>query len=137
MIKESSSGIIPISVIDGNLEVFVVQHKNGEHWGFPKGHIECDESPKETAERELFEETGLKVLRFFHFSPLNESYLFQRGEQTVDKNVGYYLAEVTRKYSLQVTEIKDGKWLKLDELNDYITFDEGRKVCNELKQILQ
>ena len=30
-------------------------------WGFPAGHIEEDESPKECAERELFEEIGADI----------------------------------------------------------------------------
>ena len=35
------------------------QHQG--HWGFPKGHFEGEETEKETAVREIFEETGLNV----------------------------------------------------------------------------
>ena len=38
-----------------------VKSKKNEHWCFPKGHMEKDESMKQTALREVFEETGLMV----------------------------------------------------------------------------
>jgi 8-oxo-dGTP pyrophosphatase MutT (NUDIX family) len=33
---------------------------NGQHWSFPKGHIDKDESPLKAAVRELQEETGIE-----------------------------------------------------------------------------
>ena len=38
-----------------------VKSKKNGHWCFPKGHREKDESMKQTALREVFEETGLMV----------------------------------------------------------------------------
>ena len=34
------------------------------HWGFVKGHVEDNETEKETALRELKEETGLSKVEF-------------------------------------------------------------------------
>ena len=41
--------------------VLVLQHQNGGHWAFPKGHVEGKETEEQTALREIMEETGLKV----------------------------------------------------------------------------
>ena len=38
-----------------------VKSKKNGHWCFTKGHMEKDESMKQTALREVFEETGLMV----------------------------------------------------------------------------
>ena len=38
-----------------------VKSKKNGHWCFLKGHMEKDESMKQTALREVFEETGLMV----------------------------------------------------------------------------
>ncbi len=43
------------------VEAFLIQHVNGKHWGFPKGHPEEGESFEQIAVRELFEETGLQI----------------------------------------------------------------------------
>ena len=58
MKKEFSFGIVPLQCVNEQWQVLLVQHQAG-HWAFPKGHAEIGEEPKQTAERELLEETGL------------------------------------------------------------------------------
>lgn len=43
------------------LEYLSVKSKTNGYWGFPKGRIEEGESEKETAIREVLEETGLSI----------------------------------------------------------------------------
>jgi len=47
--------------------------KKSEKWGFPKGHMEEGESEEQTAIRELFEETGIRI----HYSHLQEKIRFK------------------------------------------------------------
>ncbi|MFH1332713.1 MAG: NUDIX domain-containing protein, partial [archaeon] len=54
MIKEKSAGVI----VYNNGEFLILQYTAG-HWDFPKGHIEKGETERETALRELKEETGI------------------------------------------------------------------------------
>lgn len=42
-------------------KVLLVKHKKLRIWLAPGGHLEADELPHEAAEREVFEETGIKV----------------------------------------------------------------------------
>ena len=37
----------------------IISSSDGAHWVLPKGHIESNESPEETALRELREEAGI------------------------------------------------------------------------------
>ena len=75
--REYSYGIIPLKYNDSlnGWEVLLVQHQGG-YWAFPKGHANSGESHKETAERELQEETGLKVESYLLDEILKENYTF-------------------------------------------------------------
>lgn len=59
-VRETTSGgvIVRKSQTDGKLQVLLVQDAK-DRWTIPKGHIEEGETPRQTAEREIVEETGL------------------------------------------------------------------------------
>jgi 8-oxo-dGTP diphosphatase len=60
--KQARVGIGVIVVKDGT---FLIQKRKGSHgtgtWSIPGGHLEFGESFAETAEREVLEETGVKI----------------------------------------------------------------------------
>ena len=59
--KHTSYGVVPIRInTEGNKEYLLLQNHGG-YWGFPKGKPEEGETPKDTALREIFEETGIVV----------------------------------------------------------------------------
>ncbi|MDR3049188.1 MAG: NUDIX domain-containing protein [Elusimicrobiota bacterium] len=62
--KEFSCGAIVYKKEGGKILFLIVHSKRNNEWGFPKGHIEKGESEKETAKREIFEETGIKEIEF-------------------------------------------------------------------------
>ena len=37
----------------GRPQVLLIRHQNGEHWAFPKGHVEKGETEADTARREI------------------------------------------------------------------------------------
>ena len=56
---ETSCGIVLVNLDS----ILILQYPQG-HWDLPKGHIEAeDESHKQTAFRELKEETGIKNIK--------------------------------------------------------------------------
>ena len=61
MKMEKSCGAILCRETEELPQVLLIRHKNGGHWGFPKGHVEDRETEEETARREIWEETGLEV----------------------------------------------------------------------------
>lgn len=56
--EEKSCGAVIWRSAQGGREYLLACH-NGGHWSFPKGHVEGQETERETAEREIREETGL------------------------------------------------------------------------------
>lgn len=132
MKRETSFGIIPLSKGKGEWQVLLICHKKGGHWSFPKGHGEPGEDPKETAQRELLEETGLHIDKWLKEEPFTETYIFQRGSLQIQKTVHYYVAEVSGNLKLQLEEVNEAKWVKLIEANQAVTFPESKKIVNSL-----
>ncbi len=60
MKTEKSCGAIVFTRKNGEIHYCVIRQTNGDY-GFPKGHMEPEETEQETALREIFEEVGLKV----------------------------------------------------------------------------
>lgn len=135
MITEKSYGVIPLRQEGKSWQVYLVCHNAG-HWAFPKGHPEAEESAQQTAARELSEETGLSIVRFLSFPPIEEQYSYTRDNQKFDKTVTYYFAEVEGDVKLQEAEISEGCWLDLEKAQEQITFPEGRAICAQVEKTL-
>lgn len=133
--KEFCFGIIPLRRKENGWEVLLVKHNKG-HWGFPKGHPCREETPEQIACREVYEETGLSVMRFFQTHPLIEEYTIREEEKSIDKTVTYFLAEVKGEMNLLEKEVCESRWLSLDDAMELLTFDEAKKICLDAKNIL-
>ena len=66
-------------------KILLVHHKKFDKWVQPGGHIETDETPEETALREVYEETGLKVQLLGERFPREDDYIRPLG---IQKNRG-------------------------------------------------
>lgn len=135
MTYEASYGIIPLENKANIWHVLLIQHGAG-HWGFPKGHPEDGEEPRQTAARELQEETGLTVFRFLTALPLIEKYQFFVRHQRIEKTVTYFLAEVVGDVVLQVEEVQAFKWVPLAEAATFVTFPAAKALCHQVQQRL-
>ena len=137
MRKDESFGVIPLRRVQGEWEVFIIQHKHSGYWGFPKGHAESDETSEEAAFRELKEETNLELVHLIRKEPLKEQYTFIMDRRRVFKQVSYFIAEVKGAIALQEGEIHDGKWLALPEAIHCVTHQEGKTLLMEVEKILK
>jgi bis(5'-nucleosidyl)-tetraphosphatase len=107
MKQDASFGIIPLRFMKGKWEIFLVQLRRGHHWGFPKGHPEQGEEPLASALRELKEETQLEVLSLLSKEPLVETYRFTSQGELIEKQVTYFIAQVTGEAALQEEEVEN------------------------------
>jgi 8-oxo-dGTP pyrophosphatase MutT (NUDIX family) len=131
-----SFGVIPLKKIDGVWYVFLILHKEGHHWGFPKGRKNPKEPALEAAKRELFEETGLQITKLLNLDPLVENYSFRRLKKLQRKRVLYFIAEVEGEIRLQPEEIREGKWLTLEAAKEALSFAEAKSLCDAVKPYL-
>lgn len=129
MKKEKACGTI---IIDNN-KVLLIRQKQG-FYGFPKGHVEGNETEVETAIRETKEETNLDVV-------VDESKRFEISyivNDNIDKNVVYFLAKLTveNKVVAQEEEINEVIWVDIDKAGDILTFDNLKELWKEvLKEV--
>lgn len=128
---DESFGIVPFCRVKDRWEVFLIKHRHGKYWGFPKGHAEERETPRQAAARELKEETSLDVQRFLSEDPLVEHYQFWHGKTRIHKKVLYFMAEVAGDVLLQNNEIIDGLWLSLALAMEKITHKEGKAILTQ------
>ncbi len=124
MIKEKSCGTI---IIDNN-KVLIIRQKQG-FYGFPKGHMEQNETEIETAIRETKEETNLDVL-------IDEKRRYSLNyviDNKNDKEVVYFLAKPINKNIIkQESEIKEILWIDIDKVVDILTFDNLKELWKKV-----
>ncbi len=136
ILQDESFGVIPLKKENSLWKVFLILHKSGHHWGFPKGHKNINESSQEAAERELKEETGLHVVEWLSEKPLVETYRFRIKQQMVQKHVLFFPALVAGELLLQEEEIREGKWVTFEEATETLTFKEAKLLIKEVSQLL-
>ncbi|MBL1070959.1 bis(5'-nucleosyl)-tetraphosphatase [Lactobacillus kitasatonis] len=117
--EHSAGAVIYRKREDGKLEYLIVQSVVNHNWGFPKGHLEDNESHKEAAKREVFEEVGLKPEFDFNFMRKEKYMLTEKKTKTVT----YYLAKYVagQKVAKQKEEILADKWVTFKEAKKYLT----------------
>ncbi|MBF0254073.1 MAG: NUDIX domain-containing protein [Candidatus Omnitrophica bacterium] len=129
--RDRSYGIIPYSGETTGRQYLLIRHRAG-HWGFPKGHAEDGETPRQAAVREFEEETGLCEYRLLPGAKFEERYDFDKKGRRVRKTVTYFLAEVRGgTVRVQEDEIADHAWLTYESAGSRITFSECRRVLDE------
>ncbi len=137
MIKVESFGIVPFLNEKGTWKVLLILHREGNHWGFPKGKAHPNETPLQSAVRELEEETGLKVASILRSEPITEHYQFRHKKQIVLKIVQYFPALIsTGNLHLQEEEIREAKWMTIPEALVQLTFKEARHILQEFVKLL-
>lgn len=122
---EKSCGAVVFSRGADSVRFLLIQHVNGGHWSFPKGHVEAGESETQTALREIREETGLAVALDTGFRRVT-TYSPSEG---VRKDVVYFVAEAKEtRLALQREEILDAGWYRREEAENKITYPNDAKL---------
>lgn len=116
--------------------VFLLLHYPEGHWEFPKGHMEAGEKEKQTALRELREETGIHNAHLVDGFKETIEYQFTRNTEGINKVVIFFLARVDDIHISLSHEHKEYKWVPFDEAVETVTFENARNVLKKAKQFL-
>ena len=121
IVREISCG----AFICENGKVLLVKSKEGKHWDFPKGHMEEGETKQQTAIREVFEETGLRI-RICNDDEYEISY---NPKPNVLKTVVFFEAEkIDGNEKKQESEIEETEWLDYKQAVERLTFETNKNI---------
>ena len=134
---EYSCGAVVFTRIDGAPHYLLVRAKDqpeGCH-GFPKGHMEPGETERETALREIFEETGLRVELLEGFRAVTE-YPLPTPPDT-RKRVVFFLAEYAdQQVRIQETELAGFVLAPVPEALALTEFADSKQILTDAHAFL-
>lgn len=134
MPSEKSCGAV-IFKRNGNRK-YLLLHYEGGHWDFVKGHVEKNESEKETVQRETEEEVGIKDLTFIEGYRQPISYYYRRAGKTVYKQVVFYLVESKTDEVRLSREHVGFDWLPYDRAIERLTYKNAKDTLKRAHEFL-
>lgn len=122
---EKSCGIIPYTIKDGHIYYLLIKQTNNVIC-FPKGHVEENETEKETALRECMEETNVKASIIDGF---RDSMTYYMEEYDKYKNVVYFVGKIINFDMIkQDKEIEAIKMLNYEEALNALEYQNLKDV---------
>lgn len=121
---------------DGRLEILLIQDAKNR-WTIPKGHVEPNEEPKATAEREIREETGLQEMKVFNWLG-KVNFRYRRGQTLVLMTMHIYLVQgIGDTDTLEPEDwLGDIRWWPANQAIDKIAYDDiGKLILVGMKKI--
>lgn len=137
MIDERSAGAVVFYMEDNSEPEYLLLHYSAGHWDFPKGNIETGENEKQTATREIQEETCITDVEFLDGFRMKIEYKYRHGKKLMRKEVVLYLARTrTRKVILSHEHIGFA-WRKFDDAMQQLTYLNAKNLLSSAKKYLQ
>lgn len=137
VVKEPTAGGVVWRRNDrGVIEILLIQDAK-ERWTIPKGHIEEGESAKQTAEREINEETGLKQMEMQGFlGKINFRYRRQQSLVLMTTDI-FLVKALGNTDDIQPEEWMKGiDWFPATDALDKIEYDDiGKLILIGLQKI--
>ena len=126
--EPTSGGVVWRRNNRGGLEILLIQDAK-DRWTIPKGHIESGETAKETAEREIREETGLQKMTMQNWlGKINFRYRRQQSLVLMTTEI-FLVAAKGDTDDLKPEEWMRGiKWFPASEAVDTIEYEDIAKI---------
>jgi bis(5'-nucleosidyl)-tetraphosphatase len=134
MLNEKSCGAV-VYVKDHETKYLLLQYEAG-HWDFVKGNVEKGENEKQTAVRELGEETSITNARFIEGYREKIGYYYKRQGSTVYKEVVFFLMESPSADVKLSFEHIGFAWLTYEAAMEKLTFKNARDVLQKAREYL-
>ncbi len=133
MYEKSCGAVVYRNTPRDGTKILLVKNHNGKCWTFPKGHIEKNESEKQTALREIKEETGLNVI----IEPNFRQTSIYRPFGKIKKQVVFFLARATdATVSVQPSEIDYYLWVSIEDAMKLCSHENDTKILREVRKRL-
>ena len=138
---EKSAGAVIFRKEGGKIYYLLLHYPSNakaprEYWDFPKGHIEKGEKEIDTVKREVFEETGLKDIKFVEGFKEWIKYFFKYKGKTVFKIVTFLLTEAETEEVKISPEHIGYQWLPYEEALKQLKFKNAREILKKANDFL-
>ncbi len=130
---EKSCGAVVYRNIGGMTRYLLIKNRRSSNWSFPKGHVEDGETLKQTARREVWEETGIHLEIFPGFMSKSQYTIQNKIQKTVHIFTGTTKDEQTK---IQKEEIEDYIWLPYESAHKYLKFENDKQILTEANEFL-
>lgn len=120
----------------GAMEILLIKDAKNR-WTIPKGHVEEGEEPKDTAEREIREETGLQEMKVMQWLG-KVNFRYRRNHTLVLMTMHIYLVQGLGKTNRLHPEdwLSDIQWLPAAEAVDAIAYEDiGKLMLLGMKKV--
>ena len=136
VIKEKSVGCVTFYLKE-NQRYYLLLRYTADHWGLVKGHVETNETEKQTLTREIYEETKLEEFEIIPNFKESDTYTYSRNNQKFDKLVIYYLVKSNNFNIIISNEHKEHIWLKYEEAIDRMTYKNTKVILKKAETLLK
>ncbi len=139
VVRETTAGGVVFRRDDkGGVEILLAQDAK-DRWTIPKGHIEPGETPRQTAEREINEETGLQEMKVLNHLGKTQ-FRYRRQNSLILMTMHVFLVKALGDSDHLVKEewMNGISWFKFNEALDKIEYEGIEKLMLlAMKQIRQ
>ena len=112
----------------------LIRHTRGRHISVPKGHVEPGETESQTAEREILEETGVRVRVDRRFRAENRYNIRPDTQKLV---VIFAALTDQEEITPQPEEIAEAFWLPVEEAAERLTYERDRRIMRDAFEHIQ
>ncbi|BBM52899.1 polynucleotide adenylyltransferase/metal dependent phosphohydrolase [Leptotrichia trevisanii] len=126
---EKSCGAI---VFNENTEKILLVKMHNGNWGFPKGHIENNETREETAIREVHEETNVNIKIIPDFE---REIKYIPNEKTIKKVTIFAGITQDEEVKIDTFEIEDFQWCTYEEALKLVTYKLQKDVLENARKV--
>ena len=115
---------------------YLLLHYSAGHWDFPKGAQEKNEKDEQTAAREIKEETGIEDIEFVDNFNETIKYFYKNGEETIYKEVVFFLAQSATEHVELSNEHIGYAWLSYEHAFKKLTFNNSKELLEKVDKFL-
>lgn len=133
--NEKSCGAV-VFMKKGNVLYLLLRYGAG-HWDFVKGNMELNEHERDTAIRELEEETGIVDAHFIESFREKICYFYRRQGTTVRKEVVFFLIQSNEAEIKLSCEHIGYDWSDYQKAREKLTFRNAKEVLWKANELLK
>ena len=136
--KVFAAGAVIFKPSNRAFEYLLLKNSIHKTWAPPKGHLEEGEDIYDCAIREIKEEIG-KNTQFRIIPGFQETLKYEvvENEKVFQKEVTYFLAELTSGEIIVSNEHEDWRWVTLEEAESLLQYDDLKELLRKADMFLR